>query len=143
MMSSANLEMTHVGRLSRIAVTASMAIALASCAGQQHVTTTTTHVEETLTAPAASGGVSIVNLHAEPAENTSFVNVTGTVVNDSSALVSPTIRVDMMDTFEQVMDSVETQTLPQTIAPNGGQAQFSVRMENTHLTHFAAFVVAR
>jgi hypothetical protein len=99
---------------------------------------------EQLTTTTPMPDIAIIDLHEEPTDNPSFVNVVGTLVNHGDKPASQlSVRVDVMDTFGQAIDSVVTPALPQTIAANGGQAQFSARMSSMHLVTYKAIPIAR
>jgi hypothetical protein len=131
---------TTSGAARRAAASAALlalALLLISCAAEQR------EIEQ-LTTSKPMTDIAITDLHEEPTDNAAFVNVVGTIVNHGAKPVSQlSVRVDVMDTFGQVLDSVVTPPLAQTIAPNGGQAQFSVRMSSMHLVTYKAFAIAR
>lgn len=124
------------GRGAALAVIVSLVL-LVSCAAEKR------DVEQLATA-ATMPGIAVIDLHEEPTDNPSFVNVVGTIVNHGAKPVSQlSVRVDVMDTFGQAIDSVVTPALPQTIAPNGGQAHFSARMSSMHLVTYKAIPLAQ
>lgn len=118
-------------------------LVLAACTTARRDVSTGMQSVEQVTAQPASG-VAVTDLRVEPTENSAFVNVAGTIVNQGSAPVSGVkVRIDVMDSAEQVIDSVVTPPVAQTIAANGGQAPFTQRMSSVHLVHYRAIAITR
>ena len=119
---------------------------LASCAAQKEMTTSSVRVKEITTTPLPPmTDISIMNLHDEPSGDPSTEKVVGTIVNHGDKSVSQlSIRVDAMDGSGRVLNSVTTPPLAETIAANGGQAQFSASMaKNPAVTTYKAVAIAR
>lgn len=99
-------------------------------------------VQRDLATPVAAG-IAVTDLRSQPAENTAFTDVSGTVVNDRSTSVSGvTVRVQQIDHAGQVLDSVPATLSSQTIPPNGGRVQFSARMSTMQLVTYGAVAEA-
>jgi hypothetical protein len=101
---------------------------VSSCAPKRHAVvsteTVTTIDEHTLPAPKMID-ISIVNLHDEPTADPSEEKVVGTIINNGDRPVSRiAIRVDALDATGNVVRTVTTPPLSQTIDPFGGRATF-------------------
>ena len=125
------------------------AVALvSSCAPRQRAVATTQTVTTTRAAiqpPARAIGVSIVNLHDEAALDPANERVVGTIVNDGDKPVSRiAIRVNALDASGQVVRTVTTPPLSQTIDPFGGRATFEAIMpRDPVVAGYHAVAVAR
>jgi hypothetical protein len=105
---------------------------VSSCAPKRQAVvsmeTVTTIDEHTLPAPKMID-VSIVNLHDEPSADPSREKVVGTIINDGDRSVSRiAIRVNALDATGNVVRTVTTPPLSQTIDPFGGRATFETFM---------------
>lgn len=120
---------------------------LASCAAQKkEMSTSSVKVREVTTTPLPPmTNISIVGLHDEPSGDPTTEKVVGTIINNGDKAVSQlSIRVDAMDASGRVVNSVTTPPLAETIAANGGQAEFSAMMaKNPAVTTFKAVAIAR
>ena len=89
--------------------------------------------------------ITIVNLHDEPSGDPSSEKVVGTIINNGDKAVSQlSIRVDAMDGSGRIVNTVTTPPLAETIAANGGQAQFSAIMaRDPAVTTYKAVAIAR
>ena len=119
---------------------------IASCAAQRQTSASTVKVKEITTTPLPPmTDISISNLHDEPAGDSTSEKVVGTIINNGDKAVSQlSIRVDAMDGTGRVVNSVTTPPLAETIAANGGQAQFSASMaKNPAVTTYKAVAIAR
>ena len=119
----------------------------ASCAPerQEVVTRKTTSIDErTVTAPRMID-ISIVGLHDEPAADPAQEKVVGTIVNEGDKQVSGlSIRVNALDSSGNVVRTVVTPPIAQTIAPSGGRATFEALMPRDHaVAGYHAVAIAR
>jgi len=102
-----------------------------SCAAKREtvVSTRTVTVDEHTVPPPKMVDISIVNLHAEPTTDVSREKVVGTIINDGDRAVSRlSIRVDALDRTGNVVHTMTTPPLAQTIDPFGGRATFEASM---------------
>lgn len=120
---------------------------VASCSAERREQrTTAVQVRETTTTPLPPmTNITIVNLHDEPSSDPSSEKVVGTIINNGDKAVSSlSIRVDAMDGSGRIVNSVTTPPLAETIAANGGQAQFSAIMaRDPAVTTYKAVAIAR
>ncbi len=73
--------------------------------------------------------ISIVDLHDEPAPDPSQEKVVGTIVNDGDKAVSGlSIKVNALDSSGQIVRSITTPPLRETIAAGGGRTRFEAFM---------------
>lgn len=73
--------------------------------------------------------ISIVDLHDEPAPDPSQEKVVGTIVNDGDKAVSGlSIKVNALNSAGQIVRSITTPPLRETIAPGGGRTRFEAFM---------------
>jgi len=105
---------------------------VSSCAPKHQAITSTETVstvdEHTLAAPTMVD-ISIVNLHDEPAADPTAEKVVGTIINHGDRPVSRiAIRVNALDDTGNVVRTVTTPPLAQTIDPFGGRATFETIM---------------
>lgn len=126
-----------------------VAVVLASSCAPKHravaaTETVTTIDEHTLPAPKVID-VSIVNLHDEPAADPAGEKVVGTIINDGDRPVrSVAIRVNALDADGNVVRTVTTPVLAQTIDPFGGRATFETVMpRDPAVAGYRAVAVAR
>lgn len=107
-------------------------------------TRTVTVDQRTLSAPQMVD-ISIINLHDEPAADPSLERVVGTIINEGDKAVSRlSIRVDALDSAGNVVNSVTTPPLTETIDPLGGRATFEAFMpRNPAVTAYHAVAIAR
>lgn len=109
---------------------ASLCLPLAVACGPKQERVVTTRTVQTVEARAVAPppkmvDISIVDLHGEPAYDPAQEKVVGTIINSGDRQVSGlTIRVDAIDHGGQVVRSITTPRLAQTIDPNGGRATF-------------------
>jgi hypothetical protein len=134
-----------------------LAIVAAGCAARE---TTTIRRETTVrTVPAAPVvvettttetraqmvDISIIDLHGEPAPDPSMERVVGTIINEGDRAVSRlSIRVDALDSAGNVVNSITTPPLTETIDSRGGRATFEASMpRNPAVTAYHAVAIAR
>jgi hypothetical protein len=118
----------------RIALAAVLLAAplVASCAGKHHETVVSNRTvsvqEQALPAPKMID-ISIVGLHDEPAADPAQERVVGTIVNDGDKRVSGlSVQVNALDRSGNVVRSITTPPIAQTIDPAGGRASFEAYM---------------
>ncbi|MEO6029997.1 MAG: FxLYD domain-containing protein [Candidatus Binatia bacterium] len=120
---------------------------VASCAPQRHevVTRQTTSIEERTVAAPKSIDISIVGLHDEPAVDPAQEKVVGTIVNEGDKEVSGlSIRVNALDQAGNVVRTIVTPPIAQTIAPSGGRATFEALMpRDAAVAGYHAVAIAR
>jgi hypothetical protein len=126
--------MTRQLEKARIALAAALLTAplVASCAAKRHETVVTNRSvsiqEKTLTAPKMID-ISIVNLHDEPAADPTQERVVGTIINDGDKRVSGlSVQVNALDRTGNVVRSITTPPIAQSIDPAGGRATFEAFM---------------
>jgi hypothetical protein len=124
-----------------------LALLACSCAGKREVVTSTETVtikERTITAPAMID-ISIINLHDEPAADPAQEKVVGTIINEGDRPVSRiAIRVNALDGTGNVVNSVTTPPLSETIDAFGGRARFEALMpRDPAVTGYHAVAIAR
>jgi hypothetical protein len=132
-----------------------LAVLAAGCAARE---TTTIRRETVQTVPAASTvvetttrarapmvDISIIDLHGEPAADPSMETVVGTIINEGDRAVSRlSIRVDALDSVGNVLNSITTPPLTETIASRGGRATFEASIpRNAAVTTYHAVAIAR
>ena len=119
----------------------------ASCAPQRHevVTRQTTSIEERTVAAPKMIDISIVGLHDEPATDPAQEKVVGTSVNGGDKQVSGlSIRVNALDSAGNVVRTIVTPPIAQTIAPSGGRATFEALMPRDEaVAGYHAVAIAR
>jgi hypothetical protein len=130
-------------------VTSAVALPFVSSCASKHPTVATTETvttidEHTLPAPATID-ISIANLHDEPAADATQEKVVGTIINDGDRPVSRiAIRVNALDANGNVVRTVTTPPLAQTIGPFGGRATFETLMpRDPVVAGYHAVAVAR
>ncbi len=120
---------------------------VAACAPKRHevVTRKTTSIEERTVAAPKMIDISIVGLHDEPASDPTQEKVVGTIVNEGDKQVSGlSIRVNALDGAGNVVRTVVTPPLAQTIEPSGGRATFEALMpKDDAVAGYHAVAVAR
>jgi len=132
------------------------AVIAAGCAARG---TTTIRRETVQTMPAASVvvektttetrtqmvDISIIDLHGKPAGDPSMEKVIGTIINEGDRAVSRlSIRVDALDSAGNVVNSITTPPLAETIDSGGGRATFEASMpRNPAVTAYHAVAIAR
>jgi hypothetical protein len=130
-----------------VIVVAALLPLVVSCSAERRETQVSTRqVRDTVVTPLpAMTDISIVNLHDEETGDPSSEKVVGTIINNGDKPVSQlSIRVDAKDGTGRVVNSVTTPPLAQTIAANGGQADFSAMMaRNPAVTTYHAVAIAR
>jgi hypothetical protein len=124
---------THQKRMLRGAIVAGLVLAplFSACSAKQEtvVTRRTTAIEERTVAVPRSIAISIVDLHDEPAPDPSQEKVVGTVVNDGDkAVTGLSIKVNALNSSGQVVRSITTPPLAETIAAGGGRTRFEAFM---------------
>lgn len=130
-------------------VAASVCLPLAAACGPKHeqrvVTTRTVQTVEQHAVAPKNVDITIVDLHGEPAVDPAQEKVVGTIVNSGNRQVSGlTIRVDAIDERGQVVRSITTPRLAQTIDPNGGRATFEAFVpRDDAVAGYHAIAVAR
>ena len=121
---------------------------VSSCAPKRHAVvsreTVTTIDEHTLPAPTMID-ISIVNLHDEPTADPAEDKVVGTIINNGDRPVSRiAIRVDALDATGNMVRTVTTPPLSQTIDPFGGRATFETFMpRDPAVAGYHAVAIAR
>lgn len=107
--------------------------------------TTTTTVEQHVIPAPKMVDISVINLHDEPALDSTQEKVVGTIVNDGDRKVSDlTIRVDALDSRGAVLHSITTPPIAHAIDPNGGRTTFEAFMpRNDAVTEYHAVAIAR
>lgn len=113
-------------------------------------TTRTVTVEESKPAPprmvdVPRTDISIVDLHGESAADPRMEKVVGTIINDGNRPVSQlSIRVDSLDDAGNVVNSVRTPPLAQTIDARGGRATFEASVpRNPAVTTYHAVAIGQ
>lgn len=119
--------------IAAIAVAAALALPLVSSCSAKRETITTreseTYEQHAAVAPPKMIDISIVNLHDEPIADPSQEKVVGTVINQGDRQVSGlSIQINALDGTGNVIRTVKTPPLPQTIAANGGRTTFEAFM---------------
>jgi hypothetical protein len=121
---------------------------VSSCAPKHHAVAST----ETVTTIDAHAlpvpkmiDISIINLHDEPTADPSEEKVVGTIINNGDRPVSRiAIRVNALDTTGNVVHTVTTPPLSQTIDPFGGRATFETFMPRDRVVAgYHAVAIAR
>jgi hypothetical protein len=133
-------------RVAVIVVAGLLPLVVSCSAERREVQSSTRQVRETVVTPLPPmTDISIVNLHDEESGDPASEKVVGTIINRGDKPVSQlSIRVDAMDGSGRVVGTVTTPPLAQTIAANGGQADFSAMMaRNPAITTYHAVAVAR
>jgi hypothetical protein len=139
----------HGSRLALAAAIAFVAaLPLSSCASKRQVVATTetvTAIDQHRLPPPKMIDISIVNLHDVPSDDPAREKVVGTIVNEGDRAVDQVaIRVDALDTTGNVVHSVTTPPLAQTIEPFGGQASFEAMIPRDQLiAGYHAVAIAR
>jgi hypothetical protein len=118
--------------IAAIAVAAALALPLVSSCSAKRETITTrqseTYEQHAAVAPKMID-ISIVNLHDEPIADPSQEKVVGTVINQGDRQVTGlSIQINALDGTGNVIRTVKTPPLPQTIAANGGRTTFEAFM---------------
>lgn len=85
--------------------------------------------ERAVALPPRAIDISIVDLHDEPAPDPSQEKVVGTIVNDGDKPVTGlSIKVNALNTSGQIVRSITTPPLRETIAAGGGRTRFEAFM---------------
>ena len=89
--------------------------------------------------------ISIVDLHEEPTADPRMEKVVGTIINQGERPVSKiSIRIDLLDDAGNLVNSVTTPPLAQTIAALGGRASFEASgPRNPAVTTYHAVAIAQ
>jgi hypothetical protein len=89
--------------------------------------------------------ISIVNLRDEPTADPSQEKVVGTIVNDGNKRVTGlSIQVEQLDESGQVIRTITTPPLAQSIDPAGGRATFAAMMpRDPRVAGYHAVAIAR
>lgn len=107
-------------------------IPLASACGPKQETIVrrqTVAIEERTVAPPKMIDISIVDLHDEPAPDPAQEKVVGTIVNDGDKAVSDlSIKVNALNSAGQIVRSITTPPLRETIPAGGGRTRFEAFM---------------
>jgi len=125
-----------------------VAVPLAACTSKRDVVQTTetvTTLDNHRLPPPKQIDVAIRDLHDEPAADPTEEKVVGTLVNDGDRAVDQVaIRVDALDGSGNVIRTVTTPPLSQTIEPFGGQARFETLMpQDRVVVGYRAVAIAR
>ncbi len=119
----------------------------AACSGRhtEVVSTRTVNIQEPPIAAPAMIDISIVDLHDVPSTDPSQERVVGTIVNKGDKPVSRiSIRVEALDRAGNVVSTVVTPPLTQTVDPFGGRATFEASMpQNAAVAGYHAVALAR
>ncbi|HEY2389030.1 MAG TPA: FxLYD domain-containing protein [Candidatus Binatia bacterium] len=143
------LRQQHVSRLALAAAIAfTAALPLSSCASKHQTVATTetvTDIDQHRLPPPRMIDISIVNLHDVPSDDPAEEKVVGTIVNEGDRAVDQVaIRVEALDTTGNVMHTVTTPPLAQTIEPFGGKASFEAMIPHDELiAGYHAVAIAR
>jgi hypothetical protein len=128
-------------------VIAGLVIPLAtSCAGRREtVVTRNVTIEERTVPPPKMIDIAIVDLHDEPALDPDQEKVVGTIINEGDKRVSGfSIRVNALDSSGNVVRTITTPPLAETIAPSGGRTRFEAYMpRDPAVTGYHAVAIAR
>lgn len=118
----------RVGALLSVA----LAVSLVSACGPKRETVVRQErvaIEERTVPPPRAIDISIVDLHDEPATDPAQEKVVGTIVNDGDKAVSGlSIKVNALNSSGQVVRSITTPPLAETIAAGGGRTRFEAFM---------------
>jgi hypothetical protein len=119
---------------------------LAGCGSERRSVSEQTMVSRTVTPPPPTmTAISFDDLHPEPSADPSREKVVGTIVNNGDRAVSKiAIRVDGKNDAGQVLTSVTTPPLDQTIDAFGGRATFEANLPRVEsVTTYHAVAIAR
>ena len=120
----------------------------AACAAKRETIVSSTHtvtVDQGKPSPPRMVDISIVDLHDEPTADPRMEKVVGTIINQGDRPVSKlSIRVDLLDDAGNLVNSVTTPPLVQTVAALGGRATFEASVpRNPAFTTYHAVVIAQ
>ncbi len=104
---------------------------VSACSAQREtvVTTRTVAIEERAVPAPKTIDITIVDLHDEPAPDPTQEKVVGTIVNGGDKQVTGlSIKVNALDASGNVVRSITTPPLAETIAAAGGQTRFEAYM---------------
>ena len=124
----------HQKRILGGALAAGLLVApfLTACAPKRETTVTRSTVaveERAIPAPPKAIDISIVDLHDEPAPDPSQEKVVGTIINGGDKQVTGlSIKVNALDKAGNVVRSITTPPLAETIAASGGRTRFEAYM---------------
>jgi len=138
----------HSRRVALCVVAFAVAVPLAACTSKRDVVQTTetvTNLDNHRLPPPKQIDVTIRNLHDEPAADPTQEKLVGTLVNDGDRAVDQVaIRVEALDRSGNVIRTVKTPPLSQTIEPFGGQATFETSMpQDRVVVGYRAVAIAR
>lgn len=107
--------------------------------------TRTVTVEQPNPSPPQMVDISIVGLHEEPTADPRMEKVVGTIINQGDRPVSTlSVRIDLLDAAGNVVNSVTTPPLAQTVAAHGGRATFEASVpRESAVTTYHAVVIAQ
>jgi hypothetical protein len=120
----------------------------AACGAKRETIVSSTHtvtVDQGKPSPPRMVDISIVDLHEEPAADPQMEKVVGTIINQGERPVSKiSIRIDLLDDAGNLVNSVTTPPLAQTIAALGGRATFEASVpRNPAVTTYHAVAIAQ
>lgn len=122
----------------------------AACGAKRETIVSSTHthtvtVDQGKPSPPRMVDISIVDLHEEPAADPRMEKVVGTIINQGDRPVSKlSIRIDLLDDAGNLVNSVTTPPLAQTIAALGGRATFEASVpRNPAVTTYHAVAIAQ
>lgn len=110
---------------------AALALPLVAGCSAKRETVVSEHrvIEERTVAAPKMIDISIVNLHDEPIADPSREKVVGTIINEGDRQVSGlSIQINALDGSGNVVRTVKTPPLAETIAPQGGRTTFEAFM---------------
>lgn len=112
---------------------AAVVVSLASACGPERKTVvrheSVAIQERAVPQPPRTIDISIVDLHDEPAPDPAQEKVVGTIVNDGDKAVSGlSIKVNALNSSGQIVRSITTPPLRETIAAGGGRTRFEAFM---------------
>jgi hypothetical protein len=116
----------------------------AGCSAERSTMVTRTTAVETAPPPGIVA-ISIVGLHDEPSADPYQERVVGTIINNGDKPVSRlSVQVNALDSTGNIVDTITTPPLEQTISPMCGQARFEAQVpKNPAVTAYHAVAVAR
>jgi hypothetical protein len=128
---------------------AALAIVVFAACGAKRETivssTRTVTVDQGQPSPPRVVDISIVDLHEEPTADPRMEKVVGTIINQGERPVSKiSIRIDLLNDAGNLVNSVTTPPLAQTIAALGGRATFEASVpRNSAVTTYHAVAIAQ
>jgi hypothetical protein len=129
-------------------VGAALVVSLASACGPERQTVVrreSVAIEQRAVPPPRAIDISIIDLHDEPSPDPSQEKIVGTIVNDGNKAVSGlSIRLNALDSSGQVVRTITTPPLRETIAAGGGRTRFEAFMPaDPQVAGYHAVAIAR